>query len=58
VTKLVPGQYEIFGFIDVDGDAQHDPGQVEPFRPAEPFGWLGSVELRPSTTTKADLHIH
>ncbi len=58
VTRLVPGQYGIFGFIDVDGDAQHDPGQVKPFRAAEPFGWLGSVELKPSTTTKADLHIH
>jgi hypothetical protein len=52
------GEYQVYGFADIDDDSQHDPGALHPFRVAEPFGWLGAVDLRPSTTIRADLHIH
>ncbi|MBT5587469.1 MAG: hypothetical protein HOJ45_05695 [Gemmatimonadetes bacterium] len=58
LSGLPFGEYQVYGFADIDGDSQHDPGAVHPFRVAEPFGWLGSVDLRPSTTIRADLHIH
>lgn len=57
VSHLPPGKYQVHGYADTDGDGYHDPGQVDPYRAAEPFGWLGTVELRPSTTTRVDLDI-
>jgi len=58
LSGLPLGEYQVYGFADIDDDSQHDPGALHPFRVAEPFGWLGAVDLRPSTTIRADLHIH
>ena len=52
--RLSPGTYQVYGYADLDGDEAHDPGALAPYRAAEPFGWLGSIELRASTTTHAD----
>ncbi len=56
--QLPPGQYHVYGFVDEDLDGQHDPGAMDPFRLAEPFGWAGTVDLRASTTTRAKLTIY
>lgn len=44
-AELPEGTYRFRAFLDRDGDGQWDPGQIVPYRPAEPITW-STRELR------------
>ena len=51
-TEIPEGTFRFRAFLDRDGDGQWDPGQVQPYRPAEPVMWSAeSAEARPRWTT-------
>ncbi len=45
---LIPGRYQVTGFLDRDGDGHWSPGEPRPFMPAEPLTDLpDTLEVRP-----------
>ncbi len=51
--KLPDGQYRFRAYLDRNENGRWDPGQIQPYVPAEPVTWLReSVQARPRWTTE------
>ncbi|MEE2658130.1 MAG: Ig-like domain-containing protein [Candidatus Latescibacterota bacterium] len=55
LTGLTPGKYQVRAFRDLDGVGAPSPGELDPFRPAEPYLLFGEVRVSAAETATIEI---